>query len=245
MKLSTKINIIFTILAIIISTISIIIDWRQNIQLDNLQYELNALNFKPVIKVNKIFLTSFKESEDSISFHHDLVDSNRQTSTKSKIEIDITFDIENVGNTNAKIISAFFTDTTSGDDILRELIYGKRLVHRNYFANNEFYSFLQLQPKDQYKLKFRRKIQFINEELFALHLLIFYKNDLGILYDSYYWAKFQKKDLKIDSRNGHTIYSKLIGDMNDFAKFIDDNITYKIYKKEEKDNFESLRNKSK
>jgi len=244
MKRSTKINLSFTLIAIIISLIAISIDWRQNIRLDKLQYELNSLNFKPVIEVSDVFLTSFRERFDSITFLADKVDSTGLIKMKSEIETDITFNIKNIGNSNAKIVAAFCIDTISGDDKLRELIYREGLTHKYDSSNNEFYSFQQLQPKYKDKLKFHKKIDFVNNETFAIHLLVLYKNDMGILYDSYYWAKFQKKDLLIDfivdSRNGQIVYSKIVGDMRDYVKFIDENIAYKIYTKEEKENFELL-----
>ena len=244
MKRINKINIGISVFAIIISIAAFTYDAFQNKRINKLQYDLNALNYKPIIKVDNILLTSFKERTDSLIFQGELNDSTGLLKMNSKIETNITFDLKNIGNTNARIIAAFCIDTVSGDDKLRELIYRQGMNHVLDTSNNEFYSYWQLQPNESDKLRFHKTIDFVKNETFAIHLLLLYKNDLDILYDSYYWAKFQKKDLivdfMVDTTNGQLIWAKLVNDKKEYVKYIDQNVAYKVYTEKESNDFEVL-----
>lgn len=244
MKRINKINIGISVGAIVISISAIFYDAFQNREIDKLQYDLNGLNYKPIIKVDNILLTSFEEKTDSIIFQGELNNSTGFVKMNTRIETNITFELKNIGNSNARIIAAFCIDTVSGDDKLRELIYRKGLNPIKDSSNNEFYSHWQLQPGESDKLRFHKSIDFVKDETFAVHLLLFYKNDLDMLYDTYYWAKFQKKDLLIDfmvdTTTGQILHAKLANDKNEYVKYIDQNVAYKVYSKVDYEEFEIL-----
>jgi len=244
MKKTTKRNIIISVIAIGVSMIAIGIDYCQHKSLKKLQYEFNSINYRPTIKIENILLTAFLERIDSINFSKYLIDTMTDIKVNSKIQTDINFDLINIGNSTAKIVAAYCIDTVSGDAKLRELIYKKVIELQFDSSNNEFYTYWHLLPSDKDKLKFHKTIDFINKNIFTIHLLLFYENDLGMLYDTYYWARFKKNDLTfgvlVDPRNEKLIAARLEDDFKEYVKKIDDNNAYKVYSKKEKKHFDKL-----
>lgn len=247
MKKSTKINIGFTGLAIIISAISLIYSSSQDKKIRKIQYELNAINYQPIIKVDSIEITSFNEKIDSAVVVGELNDSTGLMNVYTRIFANVTFHLKNVGNTNAKIRAALCVDTISGNDKLRELFFkdGNKIIPDS--SENDFYTYRQLQPNDIDKMAFETEIKFVKDEIFAIHFLIFYENDLDILYDTYYWAKFQKRTLltrmtPIAERDKNN-KPQMIINKNLSLKFVDNNIAYKTYSKKEKIEFDKITDK--
>lgn len=68
---------------------------------------------------------------------------------------------------------------------------------------------------------------------------------MGMLYDTYYWVRFKKKDLNftaiVDTWNNNIVGLKIEkNDLNNYLQRIDDNNTYKIYSLKEKKKIEKL-----
>ncbi len=247
MKKSNKINIGLTSLAIIISVISLVYSSSQDRKIRKIQYDLNAISYKPIINVDSIEIVSFNENFDSAVFVGGLNDSTGLINVYSNINAKVIFYLKNSGNTNARIKAALCVDTISGDDKLRELFFKEGAEMILDSTNNDFYQFRQLQPNDVDIMEFETEIKFIKNETFAIHFLIFYENDLDILYDSYYWAKFQKRTLITGMRpiNEKSNDNKLqmVMDKQQSVSFIDDNIAFKTYSKIEKREFDKIADK--
>jgi hypothetical protein len=249
MKKSTKINIGLTGLAIIISAISLIYSSCQDKKIRKIQYELNAINYKPIVKIESIEFKSFQEKIDSAVLVGELNDSTGLINVYTKILTDVSFKLKNVGNTNARIRGALCIDTISGSDKLRDIFFNERIELFPDSLKTDFYDYQQIQPNEVDDIKFKTEIRFIKNENFAIHLLLFYENDLNNLYDTYYWAKFQKKnieyDMKVDTTNHKILNAKMSFGKDQILKFIDDNTAYKTYSKKEKERFEEIMDKLK
>lgn len=249
MNKPTKIDIGLTSLAIIISVISLVYSSSQDRKIRKIQYELNAISYKPIVNVDSVEIVSFNEDLDSAVFVGELNDSTGLINIYSNIHANVIFHLKNIGNTNATIIAALCVDTISGDDKLRELFFkeGAKMILDS--TNNDFYQFRQLQPNDVDKMQFETEIKFVKNETFAIHFLIFYENDLDILYDSYYWAKFQKRTLITRMRpineRGKDNKLQMVMDKKQSVDFVDDNIAYKTYSKMEKKEFDRITDKYK
>jgi len=247
MDKSTKINIGLTALAVVVSVVSFFYSSSQDKKISKIQYELNAINYKPIIKVDSIEIGSFNEDIDSAEFVGEYNDSTGLINLYSRFFANVTFHLKNIGNTNAKIRAALCTDTISGNDRLRELFFkdGDKIIPDS--SKNDFYLYRQLQPNDVDKIEFETEIKFVKDETFAIHLLIFYENDLDILYDTYYWAKFQKRTIVVRMRpieeRDKNNKQQLVIDKNQSLNFVDDNIAYKTYLKKEKIEFDRITNK--
>ena len=48
---------------------------------------------------------------------------------------------------------------------------------------------------DTIEIKFEQSIHFISNQKFVLHYLILYKNELGNIYDTYFWVQYELKEL--------------------------------------------------
>ncbi|WP_258104491.1 hypothetical protein [Marinoscillum sp. MHG1-6] len=242
MKKSEKINIGFTFFAIVLSVIALTYDCSQNKKISELQTNLNNLNYKPTIKVDSIKLINFRERVDSILITPDIADSQGIVNLKSTIETEVVFDLENIGTSKANIITALCIDTVSGDDKLRNFLYDGIYKLSYDSSNGVFYKFWELQPGDKDELRFKKNIQFIDDGLFTIHLLLIYQNELGTIYDTYYWAQYKKKkmelDVIVDNRTGEIVASKSANNsLKNFLTSIDDNVAYHIYSKEEEKAF--------
>ncbi len=242
MKKYEKINISFTFLAIVLSVIALTHDCSQNRRINELQNNINNLNYKPTIKVDSIKLKNFREKVDSFLITPDIADSQGIINLKSTIETEVVFDLENIGNSKANIITALCIDTVSGDDKLRNYLHDGIYKLSYDSSNGVFYKFWELQPGDKDELHFKKNIQFIDDGNFTIHLLLIYQNELGTIYDTYYWAKFKKKKIELDvvvnNRTGEIVAAKSAkNSLKNFLTSIDDNIAYHIYSKEEEKAF--------
>lgn len=240
MEKSTKINIGLTAFAVVVSVVSFFYSSSQDKKISKIQYELNAINYKPIIKVDSIEITSFNEKIDSAVIVGELNDSTGLLNVYTRIFANVTFHLKNIGNTNAKLRVALCVDTISGDDKLRDLFFKDGAKINPDSLDNDFYLYRHLQPNDVDKMEFKTEIRFVKDETFAIHFLIFYENDLDILYDSYYWAKFHKRTLITKMRpinEKQNNRQKMVIDKNQSLNFLDDNIAYKTYSKKEKKEF--------
>jgi hypothetical protein len=236
MKLSTKLNIGISTLAILIALFGQLRDCSQNRKINKLEYEVNSLNFKPVIKVEQIMLSNFREKFEAQSSKDSLTDT-LTIIENYKINTDITFFLKNVGNSKAKLIAAICTDTLSGNDIIKKSVLEKGLKGTT-LKQNDYYLYLELLPNETKTLKFNKTIGFVGKESFTIHLLLLYQNDLDVLYDTYYWARFYKKEI-IPTYLVDSTVSTITGvqfskkSLNGHLKFIDDNNAYSIYSEKE------------
>lgn len=241
MKKSTRINILLTVSAIVISLVSLIYTYAQDRKIQKIQYELNATNYKPIIKVDSVEFKSFNEKIDSAVVFGELNDSTGLMNLYTRVFANVTFHLKNVGNTNAKICLVLCLDTIYGGDKARELFFKEGGKLNPDFSDKEFYLYRQLQSDDIDRIEFNTEIFFIEDDTFVIHFLVFYENDLNNLYDTYYWAKFQIKTLitsmtPIMEAQNNT--QKMIVEKNHSVFFIDDNISYKNYGKNEKNQFD-------
>jgi len=118
-----------------------------------------------------------------------------EVSANIKYEIKIT----NIGNDIANIVLMGFTDTLSGNDEFRQNIFDKSRRKYTSFIKDTTYLFQNdIKPNDTipftftYQAKYFDKVNDANGS-FTLHLIVFYQNKIGNLYDTYYWAKYLTK----------------------------------------------------
>ena len=116
-----------------------------------------------------------------------------------------------------------------------------------------FYQNIEIRPK--HKKEFNETysgIHFPKDFKFVLHYLFLYQNEVGMLFDTYYLARYQITDVKTEEDIPDSIdfRSKIFMLNNNtptdssyiYFQIIDDNISTRIYsKKEEKDIFKDFK----
>lgn len=156
---------------------------------------------------------------------------------ESKLNVTFSLHITNIGNEVGKIFSHILLDTVYGDDFIRGIITDKRMT-KNYtlleMHKYSFYDKIELNPKDTVKIRINLDINFPEESEFVIHYVILYFNSYNNLFDSYYWIRFDLKELRME-----LIYNEkheFIGLKfdKDFIKFKDMNMISKLYSYNEK-----------
>lgn len=99
------------------------------------------------------------------------------------------FSVTNKGVDNAKVKGIFILDTTSTNDILRQRILKGQLPTENFVRSSGF-EFMEIPSSFSTKYLFDLSIPLQSSDTFTTHVLIIYENDLGYLYDSYFWIKY-------------------------------------------------------
>lgn len=97
----------------------------------------------------------------------------------------------NTGNSDAKIIGYVLTDTITDNQVLKEYIKQgktKGVSIDSIFTKHRFH---ELTPGDTSSISFTHTLRYPIDNKFVIHLIVYYENELGQLYDSYYWLTGQ------------------------------------------------------
>ncbi len=154
-------------------------------------------------------------------------------SSATKLKIDTKIRIRNDGNTNAHLILYAVTDRLSGLPEIRDATTSK---FKNFPGKldigliKDYYQTVDILPGKEHIIETSRPVQNINEGLFNIHYYLVYKNEVGNVYDTYYWARFRSKEFKLNpSADSDTIEKALMGSI----VFVDDHYSYKIFNRED------------
>ena len=154
-------------------------------------------------------------------------------SSATKLKIDTKIRIRNDGNTNAHLIFYAVTDRLSGLPEMRNITISK---FKNFPGKldigliKDYYQTIDILPGKEHIIQTSRPVQNINEGLFNIHYYLVYKNEVGNVYDTYYWARFRSKEFKLNpSADSDSIEKALM----DSIVFVDDHYSYKVFSREE------------
>lgn len=246
LKLSTTdiISIIGVVVALIFSTINLFDNSKQRKDINQINYRLNSLDYQPRLKV--ISIPEWSNLEYSAKLDYKNVeppppgDSVATFMTTPKVTINTKLKIVNVGTAKAELLAVVHNDTTVAYDILRDKIYKNIKIKTSSFS--EFLTDEVLPNAiDTVDIEFNHRIRFFEDNKFVIHYLILYKNELGQVFDTYYWCQGQFKDFifpapirRLDenriivTRQYHTKVAK-----KDMLDFEDAKSSYKIYTENE------------
>lgn len=205
--IKTILKILLYALPIIIASISLCFDCRQDIKIENISYDQMAMAHRPDIKIEKGSLFKVYSREKVINLDNYLETNLQKKDSVSSVSIDIDslrFDLllKNTGNAIAKIHQFIFTDTTTGKDYIRKVITDKKLREQKLLSystlkkyydyyNHNYYNVRHIAPNDSLEIYFTKPIFFKSGHTFTLHFIILYSNDASVLFDTYGWAKFK------------------------------------------------------
>lgn len=222
--------------AIILSLITFGWTIFRDFQLKKQSYRLDSELLKPELEVVDIDFEG-KPIFD-IAPIIDSSDKNRIPLIKTQFELHVVFYITNSSDNTCTLTAEIYNDSLSGIDFLRERILNKKEKRFKYSDNNTFFRIIEIKKNDTIKIEHTYKLRSIHDNSFTIHSLIFYQNEIGQLYDTYYWAKFKINDM-IVSRHFDSISKKeiLLVPKEQLDKLIElelDNNHSKSYDKKEK-----------
>ena len=127
-----------------------------------------------------------------------------------------------------------FTDRLSGSPEIRDFTINK---FKNFPGKlitgliDGYYQTIDILPGKQHTIETSRHVENINDGIFNIHYYLVYKNDVGNVYDTYYWARFRSKEFTLNpsTDDSDTIGKALMGSI----VFVDDHYSYKMFNREE------------
>ncbi|MBV6640905.1 MAG: hypothetical protein KI791_09305 [Cyclobacteriaceae bacterium] len=230
--------------ALIFSIIVFANDCSQRSQIEEIETRLNALNFRPQLIVDNLKIKSIQGELKSIE--RDSVNNEPALVFNTFYNIEYQIELLNTGNTNASVIATAWTDTIAGHAKLRSVFNDQKSPVKIDTTSN-YYLYEKVVPQERYYSTAKRKVQFLDDDTFTVHFLILYENDLGIMYDTYYWARYKvvQQNQKIqftDSIKKQELKSRTLTIRvpekfsmdTDIIAEVDSNTDYKIYSEEER-----------
>jgi|ERR1035437_1349863 hypothetical protein len=152
--------------------------------------KLNKLNYSPQLVVSKCQLTDFK----------------KLGSTTFQYSVRAIVTLKNIGNNNAHLMMSVSICIPVGEDFLRKEKNKKDFAKNVRDAPREYYSDKQIYPTQEFIVSPLVEGLNSSDSIFTLHFWFVYKNDNGIIYDSYYWysgkiTENPEKPICFDSEN--------------------------------------------
>jgi hypothetical protein len=227
-----------TVFSVLIGTWAFVKSCDNENDLAEVNYKLAAVEHRPMIRFYNPTLIGLSLTLDTTGsskkqLRNDTVD------VKSNLQRQIRFRYKNIGNSNAKILGYVLTDTITDKPVLKDYIRNKAR-HRQTSNDSIFskYEFHELAPLDSSEITFSHTLQFVENNAFVIHFIIYYENELGQRYDTYYWVKGKLKDFgfaqTIDPLTQKPVF---ILDRNEFwniVSFIDENNYSSVYTVDER-----------
>lgn len=235
---------IYPFIVLFISLWANIRNCSQDRKMMQMDYSVKAMGYKPFLKVvGKPVVQSFEIFSDTNSLkmsiqHEKLTSTDSILDIPAFITVHFKLPITNNGNSLSKIIATCLADTLTGTDILRRWLFNGKLrkLHFDILPSEDYFTSKEVAVGETVNLQLKRTVGFISEGQFTLHFFILYENDIGNVYDTYYWARYQITPLvyKIESKSigGKQYLIPVITDrksLHDFLKFEEANTSWFLY----------------
>ena len=146
----------------------------KQLQLAKAQFDQLILNYSSQLKVTNCTFSNFKKV--SQNFNNGI----------TRYSTDIAITLTNIGYNNAHLMFTSFRDMATGEDYLRKIKDEKTFPDAAKRAPHEYYTDKQISPKEDYSISLRDTIYEIIDSTFTYHFWIVYRNDMKMVYDTYY-----------------------------------------------------------
>ena len=116
---------ILAIVSIVISLFVLVRDYHRSEQIDQISYTNSAVQFRP-----KLEIINHPSIDEGINFatklkHFDSLGTKVYNASPTGLGINISLKCVNIGNSLARILNTFYTDTVSGEAKLRATLMDK------------------------------------------------------------------------------------------------------------------------
>lgn len=196
----------------------------------NNDYKIQAIEYKPELEVNLLKVPVIDKQLKGTIYGLKSFDS-----LTYNLGPTFVFQVKNTGKNTASILAAIFTDTLSGENILRSSFLKDDFNPTIDSSFERFYSSFEIKPFSIDSIAFKKQwLRDIKNNVFSIHLMVLYENELGTLYDLYYQARFSISELMytkaIDAKTGIiTILPDTTQTIQKTLQLIDSQSTNKIY----------------
>lgn len=176
-----------TLVVGIISIVSYVQGRINSSQINNQQYELNSINYSPQLEVScQLTNIQFKYIDPNYKTYERLDTIGQGPRAQFSAHIDIS--IKNIGKVTARILMLAFSDYSQGAHLYRGLKSVPFVPEFFQNANREFWPDKQINPQEVFHRNLESRYSYYTfPQYYTLHVWIVYKNDLGMIYDTYYW----------------------------------------------------------
>lgn len=238
---------IISLLALLLAGISTFRSCSNEEEIEKNNYEIKSLEYRPKLKLSEPKILSIELESDSIK-------SQDSTDTVglfySKLHLKLQIKITNIGNNNGKIVGYVIADTISKERILKDFIVDKSRYDNNSTNSLKLpYLYKELNPIDSFNVELDYTPQFILSNKFIIHILLLYENDIGQLFDTYYWLEYNTNDIIIPNpalySDNKLMLNSISKSIFSSIKFIDENNFSSIYSENEKNEILKLNDSSK
>lgn len=112
--------------------------------------------------------------------------------------LDTEVKLINDGSSVAKLMFEVLGDVHSGEDEIRKIILDpdKRKNIKFTFID-DFYKVVEFGKDKEHDLTLTRTILSPKDSMFTIHYLFIYSNEIGNVYDTYIWARYAQKPIKM------------------------------------------------
>ncbi|MBI3125597.1 MAG: hypothetical protein HYZ10_14465 [Ignavibacteriales bacterium] len=223
-------------LSILISVIVLMKDYYQNERITQISYLSSAAQFRPNLKI----AGNLKTSISALMSKGQGTDSLGAREIPAILPVSIKMKCVNVGNSIARVITTFLTNTKTGDDKLRMLLTDSKNRQNELIPVpfNNFYKTQDLSSGDTISIETAHMVTSFQHERITLHFLILYENEMGALFDTYFWAQFEVGPFILRASttfiNGKkdVVYSALMPSDGVELKLIDSHSSTQMYSQE-------------
>ncbi|MBN1181589.1 MAG: hypothetical protein JXB49_04820 [Bacteroidales bacterium] len=215
MKTSDKISfgaLLVALVSLSLAWISTVKSCKSSDELQKTNERITAIEYRPRIRFYNPIVTSIQLNIDSLPPKTTTNIKDSIGDVEAQITLKLRLSYKNIGNSTAKMIAFYLTDTISEKQSIKDIMFSPSKVLFN--KNDKIkipHSLEELTFLDTSYIEIERKIMYISNNRFTIHLLAYYQNELGDYYDTYYWINFKTSTLLIPNPE----YSE-----EEFKKFI-------------------------
>ena len=185
--------------AIIISGISLYMDCHQEAEMAEQLYLQNATTNPPRLELVKpLQLRDLHFAFDSLTISPP--DSAFEIHCGVYIRGNLVF--QNKGVSVAHLVGTIWADDYSGSAVARDILLDpvQRESRAQGKGSTDFYKFKRVPPADSISVPLDIQMKNFNKDsLTVLHVMLLYQDDMGALFDTYYWIRLKARDPMFDS----------------------------------------------
>jgi len=223
----------------------------QDPKIDELKSRYDAIQFHPQISLSDtptISMVAFKSKEykERPKFVtppiHIPEIPYQSMSVEGTITLQITLPLINRGNSKADLMGWIIYDSVYGGELLREIMLNKSKAtsRLNATEDSSFYRCEEILPGDTLNKTITFPLFHPQKDMFTVHILLLYENELGNLFDSYFWLKGSIGEIfilvpsNVKVNNQQNIYDPK-SKRDNYFKVNDYNISTNSYTKDQKE----------
>ena len=222
------------ILALILSLVTIGYTIYNNIELSKLSFQNAGIQPRPLLKIEGTpVIKSIRATSESPITKKNI----NERSLGLTLSLITEVKLINKGNSIAKMMFEVVADKHSGIPEVRKFILDPdKRKNIKFSLIDDFYKVVEINPDKDRDITLSRTIKSPSNDRFTMHYMFIYSNEIGNVYDSYIWATYVQKPVKMRVADKTDTTIKLTMEPEELVKSIElediYEMTYMYSKKE-------------